>query len=248
MIIRADYHMHTKFSGDSKNEIEAIVKKAIDLGLEEIAITDHGPAHNGYGINKRDYPIIRKEIDRLNIKYPNINILLGLEANLLGTEGDIDIDDDMKILIDWINAGYHFGSNLRKDIKIHFYNVMSKVSNHYYKKAKVLNTQSMVNAMRKNKINVLTHPGAKGPIDIEAIAKAASETGTFLEINNQHGHLSVEEIKVAMQYPVQFVVSSDAHEIKEIGDVLNALDRAYIAGLSMNRIYNVKKTHFNEEG
>ena len=58
----------------------------------------------------------------------------------------------------------------------------------------------------------------------------------------------MEEIKVAMQYPVQFVVSSDAHEIKEIGDVLNALDRAYIAGLSMNRIYNVKKTHFNEEG
>ncbi len=248
MLIRADYHIHTKFSGDSKNELEAIVKKAIDLGLEEIAITDHGPAHNGYGINKRDYPIIRKEIDRLNIKYPSIKILLGLEANFLGTEGEIDIDEDMKEMIDWINAGYHFGSNFRKDIKIHFYNVMSKVSKHYHKKARELNTQSMVNAMKKNKINVLTHPGAKGPIDIEVIAKTASETGTLLEINNQHGHLSVEEIKAAMKYPVQFVLCSDAHEINEVGDVVNALDRAYIAGLNMQRIYNIKPSHVHVEG
>lgn len=248
MVIRADYHMHTKFSGDSKNELEAIVKKAIELGLEEIAITDHGPAHNGYGIKKSDYPIIRGEIDRLNLKYPRIKILLGLEANLLGTDGDIDIDEEMLEMIDWINAGYHFGSNLKKDMKIHFYNVMSKLSKHYHMKAKALNTQSMVNAMKKNKINVLTHPGAKGPIDIDAIAKTASETGTLLEINNQHGHLSVEEIKIAMKYPVKFVLCSDAHEINEIGDVLNALDRAYIAGLSMGRIYNIKPSHIQEEG
>lgn len=248
MMIKADYHMHTKFSGDSKNELEAIVKKAMDKGLEEIAITDHGPAHNGYGINKKDYPLIRAEIDRLNMKYPNIKILLGLEANLLGIDGELDIDDEMRATIDWINAGYHLGSNLRKDIKIHFYNLMARVSKRYYQKAMILNTQSMVNAMKKNKINVLTHPGAKGPIDIDTVAKTASETGTLLEINNQHGHLSVEEIKRAMKYPVQFVVCSDAHEITEVGDVANALDRAYIAGLSMNRIYNIKSEHTHEEG
>jgi len=240
MIVIGDYHMHTKLSGDSKNELEAIVKKAIEIGLTEIAITDHGPAHNGYGIKREQYPVLRAEIDRLNEKYPQINILLGLEANLLGTDGEIDIDENMWKIIDWVNAGYHFGSNLRKDYKLHLYNALSKVSKRYHDKVKKLNTISMVNALRKNKINMLTHPGAKGPIDIDQVAKAAAESGTVLEINNSHGHLTVEEIKIAMKYPVKFAVCSDAHEIENIGNVSNAIDRAFIAGLAPDRIINVR--------
>ncbi len=240
MVVVADYHMHTKFSGDSKNELEAIVKKAIELGLVEIAITDHGPAHNGYGIKKSNYPILRAEIDRLNQLYPQINILLGLEANLLGVDGEIDIDAHMWELIDWVNAGYHFGSNLFKDYKIHIYNFLSGFSPVFYKKAKALNTQSMIQAMKKNKINMLTHPGAKGPIDVDAVAQVAAETGTILEINNAHGHLTLEEIKIAMKYPVKFAVCSDAHKIENVGRVENALDRAYIAGVPLENIYNVR--------
>ncbi|MFZ5969455.1 MAG: histidinol-phosphatase HisJ family protein [Bacillota bacterium] len=37
-----DYHMHTSFSIDSKMEMEEAVKRAIDVGLQEIAFTDHG--------------------------------------------------------------------------------------------------------------------------------------------------------------------------------------------------------------
>ncbi len=240
MIVKADYHMHTKFSGDSKNELEAIVKKAIELGLEEIAITDHGPAHNGYGIKKENYPVLRADIDKLNLKYPQIKILLGLEANILGTDGEIDIDSDMWGMIDWVNAGYHFGSNLKKDFKIHLYNILSRFSKHFYDKARAINTKAMVSAIEKNKINMITHPGAKGPVDIDAVAKAASLKGTILEINNSHGHLTIEEIKVAMKYPVIFAVCSDAHEVDKVGQVSNALDRAYIAGVDKKNIYNVK--------
>ncbi|MDH8677657.1 PHP domain-containing protein [Fusibacter bizertensis] len=240
MIVRADYHMHTKFSGDSKNELESIVKKAIEIGLEEIAITDHGPAHNGYGIKKENYPILRADIDKLNLKYPQINILLGLEANILGINGEIDIDEEMWQMIDWVNAGYHFGSNLKKDYKIHIYNILSKFSKHFYEKAKKINTIAMVTAIEKNKINMVTHPGAKGPIDIDAVAEAAANKGTLLEINNSHGHLTIEEIKAAMKYPVNFAVCSDAHEVKNVGSVSNALDRAYIAGVDKTKIYNVK--------
>jgi len=240
MVVFADYHMHTKFSGDSKNELEAIVKKAIEIGLTEIAITDHGPSHNGYGIKKSNYPVLRMEIDKLNKEYPQINILLGLEANLLGTNGDIDIDEEMWTMIDWVNAGYHFGSNLTKDYKIHIFNFLSRYSKYFYDKAKLINTQSMIAAMKKNKVNMLTHPGAKGPIDVERVAKVAAETGTLLEINNSHGHLTLEEIKIAMKYSVRFAVCSDAHKIENVGRVDNALDRAYIAGVPMEKIYNVK--------
>lgn len=36
-----DYHIHSEFSGDSKQNLTEIFEKAITLGLEEIAITDH---------------------------------------------------------------------------------------------------------------------------------------------------------------------------------------------------------------
>lgn len=37
----ADYHVHTEYSDDSVYPIEAVVKDAIGLGLDEICITDH---------------------------------------------------------------------------------------------------------------------------------------------------------------------------------------------------------------
>jgi histidinol-phosphatase (PHP family) len=40
-MIKSDYHIHSSFSGDSQENLERIVERAIQLGLEEIAITDH---------------------------------------------------------------------------------------------------------------------------------------------------------------------------------------------------------------
>ncbi|WP_180272711.1 histidinol-phosphatase HisJ family protein [Konateibacter massiliensis] len=37
----ADYHVHTKYSFDGTEEIEDICNKAIEIGLNEIALTDH---------------------------------------------------------------------------------------------------------------------------------------------------------------------------------------------------------------
>ena len=37
----SDYHIHSRFSGDSREDLDEILKKAISLGLKEIAITDH---------------------------------------------------------------------------------------------------------------------------------------------------------------------------------------------------------------
>lgn len=240
MKIKGDYHMHTKYSGDCKNELEDIVQKAIALGLEEIAITDHGPAHSGYGIKREDFFKLREEIDLINEKYPNIRVLMGLEANLLDETGLIDVDEEMRSKIDWLNAGYHFGSRFAKDWRIHLLNYMSRFSKKAYEKAKAINTKTMVEAMKKNKINMITHPGAKGPIDIEAVAKVAADTGTFLEINASHGHLTVESIQIAMQYDVTFVVNSDAHKIERIGGVDKGFERIKASGLSTDRVYNLK--------
>jgi putative hydrolase len=231
--------MHSRYSGDSNNDLESIVQRAIEIGLEEIAITDHGPSHNGYGIKRIEYWVLRREIDHLNEKYPQIKVLLGLEANILGVDGRIDLDEEMRGLNDWVNAGYHFGSNLKMDYKIHLDNILSKFSKKIHERAMKTNTEAMISAMRNNKINMITHPGAKGPIDIAAVAKVAAETGTMLEINNSHGHLTTDEIVIAMQFPVKFVLNSDAHKIEDIGKVEDSISRVIEAGLDPKRVYNI---------
>jgi len=240
MKLTGDYHTHSKYSGDCKTEMEDAVLAAIAKGLNEIAITDHGPAHSGYGIKRAHYPIMHAEVVRLREKYPQIKILLGLEANILNTQGDIDISDEMMSYCDWLNAGYHFGSRFVRDIKVHLLNFLSRFSKHAYEIAKKDNTMAMVNAMRRYPIKMITHPGAKGPIDIETVAKVAAETHTMLEINNSHGHLTIEAIKIAMAYDVIFAANSDAHRAEDIGIVDNSIARIEAAQVPADRLYNLK--------
>lgn len=242
MRICADYHMHTINSGDGKSTLEENVEWARKIGLKTIAITDHGPSHLGYGMKTKSYPEMRRAIDELNEKYDDIEILLGIECNILGTDGRIDTNETIMKHKDIILAGYHFGSKpsvFPRDLMIHVYNVLSKWSKVFHKSAIKRNTQAMINAVRKNDIQILTHPGAKGPIDVVAVARACSETNTWMEINNSHGHLNVEELKAVKDMDVTFVINSDSHYYEGIGSYENGLARAKQAGLDLNKIVNL---------
>ena len=41
MAIRADYHLHSSFSGDSQAPMEEMILKGISLGLESMCFTEH---------------------------------------------------------------------------------------------------------------------------------------------------------------------------------------------------------------
>lgn len=44
----ADYHVHTEFSDDSVYPMEDVIRDAVQMGMEEICITDHVD----YGVKK----------------------------------------------------------------------------------------------------------------------------------------------------------------------------------------------------
>ncbi len=239
MRILSDYHTHTIYS-HGKGTIEENVEAARKIGLKILAISDHGPGHMGFGIKKRKYKEMRKIIDELNSKYDDIEILLGLEANVLDIEGHLDVDDEMLEMNDILLAGYHFGSRpvrVVRDLLHHASNYFSKDGKHD-ERLMHANTESLVNAMKRYNIDVITHPGAKGPIDVKRVAEAAAETGTALEINANHGFLTVNQIKEAMKYDIKFSINSDAHHPKDIGNVAKAVRRAEAAGLKHDRILN----------
>ncbi|MGL5256629.1 MAG: PHP domain-containing protein [Proteocatella sp.] len=233
----AEYHCHTIYS-DGKSTMEENVKFAIEMGLEKIGISDHGYKHKGFGVKYKDYPKMKSEIEALREKYPQIKILLGVEANILDDKGNIDVDDYIRKYVDYVIAGYHFGSmpsNLR-GLENHIRNFIKPLK----PKEIDYNTRALVNAMKKNNIFILTHPGDKGLVYIEEVAKAAEDTKTVLEINAHHNNLSIEQIEIAKNYDVLFSVGSDAHHYTHMKMIEEAILRAEEAGLDGSRIINVR--------
>ena len=233
-----DHHTHTTFS-HGKGSIEDNVKVAVSKGLKSIAITDHGPGHLTYGIDRNKIKVMRDEIERLKLAYPQIEILLGVEANTVRVAPYIDLTEEDKKDLDFVLAGYHYGI-LKAGM------VPNYISDHTGlfggdSSLKVANTAMILNALYENDIAILTHPGDKGPFDIEDIAKACVDTDTMIEINAKHKHLTIEEIKTAAKYDVKFVIGSDAHISSKVGSFEEPLMRALQAGLEPERIVNIEK-------
>ena len=237
MKIFADYHTHTIYS-DGKTTIKENVEQAIKQGLEIIGISDHGYKHMGFGVKYEKYPYIREEIDKLQEQYKNIKILMGIECNILDDKGSIDIDERILSFVDYVMAGYHFGSTPKniRGLKNHAFNYIEPLKN----KEIDYNTKALINAMKQNDLFILTHPGDKGYVNIEEIAKVAVQTNTVLEINERHHNLTYEQLMKIKDYDLKYVISSDAHRKEHIGVVDNAISRAIKANVPKERIINIK--------
>ena len=75
-------------------------------GLKEIAITEHGLNHKLYGLQKKNISRMREEIDYAQ-KITGVKIYLGIEANIISSQGDIDLTKDEVGLFDLIVVGFH---------------------------------------------------------------------------------------------------------------------------------------------
>lgn len=231
-----DHHTHTTYS-HGKGSIIDNARVAHEKGLKSIAITDHGPGNFLYGMKMKLIPEMRKDIREARALYPDVRVFLGVEANTILKVPYLDVKPSEWEKLDIVLAGYHFavmGSGM--------------VPNRLGLKSQSLlvqNTDMILNALYYcedcgNHIDILTHPGDKGPFDIESIARACEDTGTFMEINGKHPHLDVEEIKIAAKHDVKFVISSDAHVPENVGRFESQLERALEAGLDPERIVNIK--------
>lgn len=244
MKLKADYHIHSTYSKNKhgKSSIEEIVERAYEIGLEEIAITDHGPAHYLFGIKRNLIKEAKGIVVEMRKKYPNLKILYGVEANILDYDGNTDIGSEILEHCDIILCGFHLGawfSSVNDFWNFIIKNKLAKNDQKLYEEMIEKNTQAVINAMNKYKIDILTHPGDKIPVNIDKIAQTAEKTKTLLEINNSHGHLNKDDIVIASKYDVNFVINSDSHIKDNVGSCDNGIKAAMEAGLDLNRIINL---------
>ncbi len=233
-----DLHTHTTYS-HGKGSVEDNVRAAMNRGLSYIAISDHGPGHLFYGINRNDFIHLKNDIEKMNVKFPKLRVKMSVEANTVHGGNGLDIRPDEFEEFDFIIAGFHFGlfgcSSVRNWLWSHGIRFGED-------KLRESNTQMIIHALRSNDIAILTHPGDKGPFDIRAIAEVCAETNTLMEINCRHDHLTEEEIRIAAEVPgTMFILSSDAHVPEAVGVCDAGIRRALSAGLDPERIVNIRR-------
>ena len=238
-----DIHTHTIYS-HGKGTIADNAAQAAKLGLERLGISDHGPGSMSYGIDMKRIPQMRQDIDECSRLYPDLKIELGVEANIINISGALDITREEQALFDYIIAGYHYSYLGEKPLRgigvviggwLHERGITSSVHARNY------NTDFMVNTILANRIDIVSHPGDKAAFDIAQIAKACEQTGTIMEINRHHNGLSVEGLRIAMDYDVKFIMSSDAHKPEDVGNVELAWKRVEETGLDPRRIVNYRE-------
>lgn len=241
----ADYHTHTIYShgtGTIMDNVMAARKK----GLTEIAVTDHGIRHYAYGVKKKNIIKMRQEIDRINENCEGIKVLLGMECNIISTEGDIDMNDEIRKHLDLLLVGFHMmvlPKSLSDAWNIYGLNYLDKFFSYNTEKVKEKNTIAIAKAIEKHKIDIITHPGARIPIDTTYVAQIAAKAGTALEINSHSSAMQAEHVKAAAKYGVKFVIDSDAHRPDDVGNLKNGLKIAEEAGLSSSQIINAIKDY-----
>jgi len=245
MRLIADYHTHTIYShgkGTIRDNVEAALKK----GLKEIGICDHGPGHYLYGVKRENLFKMKKEIDQLNEEYKEkgIRILLGVEANIIGYDGTIDVDDEIIEILDILLLGFHYGvipKSVKEYMILNVMNPLSKALPFIREWVERKNTEAILKAIERYPIDMITHPGDKARLNIKEVAEAAYRKGIALEINAKHNELSVESIRIALGTKVDFYINSDAHHPSEVGEVEKSIIRAKKAGIPIHRIRNVEK-------
>ena len=238
--ITADYHSHTTYS-HGKGSIADNAVVASQKGLEILAITDHAVRHPFIGVSRKKYDIIRKDLQEVQSRYPDLTLLMGIEANILGMDGDIDVTEDDAKQLDIVIAGYHLTSFPYKfaDYFRITWNALTKYAMKSTKGQIARNTAMYVNAIKKHKIDILTHPGFRLDIDYKEVGKVCADYGTYVEISSRHRTPNDGNIEQMLATDCQFVLDSDAHKSEDVGscDFAKSLVEKY--GISKDRIANI---------
>ena len=227
-MLTADLHTHTVFSHGA-GTVEQNVCAALEKGLKRIGIADHGPKHIFYPVKWEALLQLRREVDRMVKQYGSrIEVLMGLEANLLG-DGLTDVPEDDSIF-DFILLGYHKGAWPQDAIS------WGWTRNFFIKQNKerhgAKNAMAYAHAMDKTKkLYAITHPGIYIPVDHALLAREAAKRGVALEINESHHNVTAEDLLAIKAEGAKLLISSDAHRPGRVGVAPKSIALAKEAGV-----------------
>ena len=153
-----DAHTHTVASGHAYSSLQEMAKAAVDMGLEVLGITEHGPSVPG------TCPTLYfKNMFTVPRQMYGIRLLMGCEINILDTKGSLDLTDEQIGWLDLAIAGIHAAW--------------------YQGGTKEENTEGMIRVIKNPKIHIISHPG-DGLLEVNNHSLAPQRKKTVARDNN----------------------------------------------------------------
>jgi len=200
--LRGDLHLHTPAS-DGRDSIEDLAAAAKKLGYQYIAAADHSKSEviaHGLSIEamRAHIEALRETARRIK----GVEVLVSTEVDILA-DGTLDYPDEILADCDIVTASIHTGLSQER----------SKT------------TARTIAAMRSPHVHILGHPTGRllgqreaMDLDMDAVIRAAVETGTALEVNAAWQRLDLcdRHIRQAVEAGATLVISTDAHSVEQM--------------------------------
>lgn len=204
MNICADIHTHTIVSGHAYSTLDENVRYAAEKNIKLLATTEHGPALHG-----APQKIYFSNLKIIPKKLHDVELMMGIEANILDFDGTLDLDEKLLSKMDIVIASLHtpcINSGTKEE-----------------------NTRALLKAMENPLVDVIGHPGDPNfLIDIKEVFYHSLQTNTLLEINNASLYpdgsrqgsekFMIEILELAKKEQSPIILGSDAHFYTKVGD------------------------------
>jgi len=224
--IRGDLHMHTTAT-DGTASIRDMAEAAKSRGFKYIAITDHSKRVSM--ANGLDADRLRKhwkEIDKVRSKISGIDILCGIECDIL-EDATLDLPDDVLAEAEWVIAVLHYG--------------LSQSADQINKR--------LVHAIKNPNVCAIGHLTGRligkrkgAAVDYDSVFKAAADHGVMMEINAHPSRLDVDDIHAAAakDHGIPIVINTDSHSVNGFDVMGYGVDQARRAGLEKKDVANTR--------
>jgi DNA polymerase (family 10) len=220
-------HCHTVYS-DGQNSIEEMALAAEAIGMQYLTITDHSPsAFYARGVDIDRLLAQWDEMARVQEKV-KIKLLKGTESDIT-TDGLLDYPDSILERFDIIITSIHARHKMDSDQM----------------------TRRLLRALQLPWFKVWGHPlgrliQSRPPFDcrMEEVLDVVAESRAAIEINGDPHRLDLEPrwIRQARRRGIKFIVSTDAHSTRGLGNLQYGVAMARRGWLAREDVLNALST------
>ncbi len=224
--LRGLFHNHTTYSdGSASLEEMALATKA--LGLEYFGVGDHSQSLKvARGMSPEAVLKQHTEIDRVNKKLKGVQIIKGVESDIL-EDGSLDYDDEFLKHFDYVVASVHTHFNMTSEEM----------------------TARICKALVHPATTMLGHPTGRlllrrdsYKVDLDEVLRVAAKYGKMIEINASPYRLDLDwvYVKKAKAMGIRIVINPDAHAPEELAYIDFGLNVARRGWLEAKDVFNTK--------
>ena len=223
--LKADLQTHSTWS-DGKLSMLEMARAAAKRGIKVIAFTDHSASLGVTGgLKMEDHKKQAAEIKKIQKQLGDSILVLHASEVEIKADGSLDYPDDFLATLDLVLASMH--TSLRQP------------------REKV--TERVIKAIRNPHVDIIGHPTGRlfpdregADLDMEAVLKAAAETGVAMEINAHPARLDLDDIyaRRARELGIPISLNTDAHSEEDMDLRFYGVAVARRAWLTKNDVIN----------